>query len=55
MDIQRAYEMEQDRIEDSDMEDDEKQEARMDLDDQMRDHEYARQGELDDVNRRYGH
>ena len=42
MDINRAYAMEQDRIEDSDMSDDEKREAQMDLDQDMRDHEYAR-------------
>ena len=55
MDIARAYNMEQDRIEESDMTDEEKLQARMDLDDDMRRHEEERQDELDDVNRRYGH
>ena len=55
MDIQKAYEMEQDHIEEGDMTDEEKQAEQMALDDEMREHEYARQAEHDDIDRRYGH
>ncbi len=55
MDINRAYAMEQDRIEDSDMDDDEKREAQADLDQDMRDQHDAMEAEHDEVNRRYGY
>ena len=55
MDINKVYNMEMDRIDNSDMTGEEKQDERMAVDEQMREHEYARQAEHDYVDRRYGH
>ena len=55
MDIYKWYQDEEDHIENSDMSDEEKQEERMLLDDQMREHEQQRQYEHEDIDRRYGH
>jgi len=56
MDIQEQYEMEMERIDNCDeWSEGQKQAERMALDDQMREQEYARQAEHEDIERRYGH
>jgi len=55
MDINEAYDMEMDKIDNSDMDEDEKREERMAVDEQMRAEEANRQWEHDEVDRRYGY
>ena len=55
MDIDTFYDNEMERIDDSDMSEEEKQDERMAIDEEMREREYARQSEHDDVDRRYGY
>lgn len=56
MGIHEQYDMEMERIENCDeWSDEEKQSERMAVDDQMREYEYTRQAEHEDVDRRYGH